>query len=459
MRAMILASTLATLLAGCPSSGTTNAPPPSASQDIANSAMTAPAKTASTPRTTASSASTSAAVSTADGPTHDPNAPPDALKQAADGNRDFAAAVYKLPTATGNRLISPLSIRLAFAMAYAGAKGETATEMAKALNLKGAPEKVHDAFREALADLNARNALPNHPPVLRVVNRIWGQTGRAFTPEFKATLDVKYGAPLETLDFTKDAEGARARINGWVAEKTEQKIKDLIAPGALSGATPLVLTNAVYFKAAWANPFYPSNTKADTFYADGTRTVKTPLMHSTGKREYLETKDATVLRMPYADNSLSMVFVLPKAKNGLKAIEASLKGSDFAAWTASAPTVTVAVTLPKFKFEGELSGLAETMQSLGMKRAFKRGEADFSGMDGTNDLFIGAAVHKSFIDLDEKGTEAAAATAVYMPTGAAPKPETPKPFVADHPFLFFIHDQKTDTVLFVGRVTDPSGKS
>lgn len=393
-----------------------------------------------------------------------------ALKEAAAGDAEFAANLYKASPSAGNRLMSPLSIRLAFAMTYAGAKGDTATEMQRALALKGEPSVVHEGFRSLLGDFAARAKAPDVSQMqdwqrdqalrkvvtLRVANRIWGQTRKTFGPDFRALLETRYAAPMEQLDFHNDTEGARKRINGWVEEKTEKKIKDLIPPGMLTPDVPLVLTNAVYFKAAWDNPFTESSTKQEDFFVDGAQAKKTAMMHSGGHRGYMEAPDAQVLELPYSDGSLSMIVVLPKSKTGLKAIEDSLSGAKLSEWVTSLKRQLVTHAFPKFKFEAGLPALVDAMKALGMKHAFTYPGADFSGIDGTHELFIGAAVHKTFIGVDEEGTEAAAATAVMMLAGSAPAREEPKSFVADHPFLFFIYDKKTATVLFLGRVSDPT---
>ena len=388
----------------------------------------------------------------------------------ATGDAAFAAKLYRaMPAAPGNRLVSPLSIRIAFAMAWAGAKGETAEEMRAALALGDASTATSN-LSAVLADFDARGKQPDTSKMkhdyekegalrrvttLRVVNRLWGQTGRAFTPAYTKTLDGDFHAPLEQLDFMKDPEAARLRINGWVEEKTEQKIKNLLGPRSVPSDMRLMLTNAVYFKASWDDPFVEQNTEPKDFFVNGTTKTTVAMMQSGGHRKYIETPNATVMSLPYADGHTAMYFVLPKDKAGLAAVESSFSGSDVTAWTTASGSEMVRYSIPKFKFEGGLAPLIDAMKSLGIKRAFKFPDADFSGMDGSRELFIGTAVHKTYIALDEKGTEAAAATALGMRAGGGP-PRNPKTFVADHPFMFFIYDDKTASVLFVGRVVDPT---
>lgn len=401
----------------------------------------------------------------------DPTSDPAALKTLAARDADFAVRLLaRLESEGPNRFVSPTSIRMAFAMAHAGAKDDTASEMAKALGFGSTSARdVAAGVSAMLGAFDARAVLPKTDPsraweleaakhkrvILRVVNRLWGQRDHAFVPDFTKTLDTSFRAPLETLDFAKDPELARGRINGWVSDRTESKVQDLLAPRTVTTATRLVLTNAVYFRASWQKEFVPYQTKPAPFTTASGAVVQVPTMHQGGHWNYAETDAAQILSMPYGDPSLEMIVVLPKAKNGLGALEASMRAADLDRWAASAKDRRVDVAFPKFRV-GSSFDLVKTMRALGMVKAFEEGVADFRGMDGTRDLFLGTAVHKAWIDVNEEGTEAAAATAVGAVGAGMPPPETPTPFVADHPFFFYVRDTKAKTILFAGHVADPS---
>lgn len=408
------------------------------------------------------------------GPMPTPSAPvdPTTLASIAAGDRAFAASLYKATRAEnpGNLFLSPASVRVALAMTLAGAKGDTEREMRATLAL-GASPRVHDAFATILQDWNGRAQVVVRPSMqewerqraerarieLHVVNRIWGQRGRPFRAAFLGTLSTSYGAPLEELDFIKATDASTDRINTWVAEQTEQKITNLIPRGLLNAGTRLVLTNAVYFKASWSSPFLGDLTKGGEFLAAGTKPVSARFMNATEHFPYAEVGAAQVLELPYGDGSMSMVVVLPNAKDGLAALESSLSATTLAGWAKALTGTRVRVALPKFKMSSSV-GLAHVLGALGMKSAFTHGPADFSEIDGTRDLFISAVLHKAYVDVNEQGTEAAAATAVAMGAGGPP-PAPPKEFKADHPFFFFIRDKKFDSVLFAGSVVDPTSGS
>jgi serpin B len=372
----------------------------------------------------------------------------------------FAARLYaQAGEGERNLAFSPLSVRATLAMAWAGAHGRTAEEMARVLSLTGAPDQVHSGFAAMLRDLTAPPKPPVHEwdgvaPTLRIVDRLWGQKGRAFAPAFLDTLRVRYGAPLVPLDFAHATEAARGEINRWVEEATDRKIVDLIAPGLISDATALVLTNAVYMKAAWGEPFYTAMTRVGLFHAPGGKSIQAPLMEKTQGLSYTEIDGAKVLELPYASSTLAMLIVLPKTVDGLPALERAMTATSIARWAAAPTPQRVHVVLPRFRVTSSLS-LAAMLAKMGMPTAFDGHAADFSGMDGTREIFISAVVHKAFVAVDEAGTEAAAATAALMPAGAARQTADPAEFVADHPFFFCIRDKTTGAVLFAGRVVDP----
>jgi serpin B len=372
----------------------------------------------------------------------------------------------------GNLFYSPASIRIALAMAYAGARGETAAEMATALELGSQPEQAHKGFAAllrhwaALAEVELpdqandwmRSAAEQEAVRLRVVNRIWGAAQRTFTPAFLDTLKQDYAAPLETLDFARAAEPSRVRINAWVKEQTEGKIIDLIPPNAINANTSLVLTNAVYFKGFWRIPFAKGATAQSDFFAGATRPVRIDFMHQTTYLPYGETDDAQILELPYGRGDLAMLIVLPRERAGLNTLERNITVDSLARWTdALDGGARVSVALPKFR-SGSSLRLADVLRAMGMKQAFAYPGADFSGADGTKELFIGEVFHQAVVSVDEEGTEAAAATATIMPTGAAIQTQEPVPFICDHPFLYFVRDTQTGSILFAGRMMDPSGE-
>jgi serpin B len=363
------------------------------------------------------------------------------------GNTAFALDLYaKLRDRDGNIFFSPFSVSTALAMAYAGARGRTAEQMTRVLRYP--KDDVHPAFGKLAADLGG-DASGGYE--IAVANRLWGQRGVAFREDFKGELGAHYGAGLGEVDFRTGAEEARAQINAWVEERTKGKIKDLFKPGVLNATTQLVIANAVYFKGAWARPFLAQRTEDAPFTLAPGRTATVPTMQQRASFGYFETPAFQALEMPYAGDDLSMVVLLPTRVDGLADLERSLAAEGLAQVFAGLRSQEVEVAFPKFTFTSEFD-LAETLAAMGMPDAFTSG-ADFSGMDGTKTLFIATVVHKAFVDVNEEGTEAAAATGVGISRTSMPQ-RTPV-FRADHPFLFMIRDRRTDAVLFLGRVADP----
>ena len=268
----------------------------------------------------------------------------------------------------------------------------------------------------------------------------------------KLTKD-SYGAGLKEVDFAVATEAARREINAWVEKQTHDKIKELIKPKAINQATKLVLTNAIYFKGDWNSQFKKDQTRNEAFTDGGDVKIKTPMMHQTEKFKYLDADTLQVLEMPYAGKELSMVVLLPKKVDGLADLEKSLTAEKLAGWLGKVHEQTVIVSLPKFKTTSAF-GLVENLKALGMKKAFVLPGANFSGIDGREDLFISAVIHKAFVDVNEEGTEAAAATAIIL-GGGGPPPMIPE-FRADHPFVFLIRDTRNDNVLFLGRIVNPA---
>ena len=368
---------------------------------------------------------------------------------------DFAFDLYaKLSAQKGNLFYSPQSVSTALTMTWAGARGGTADQMAKVLHLPAEkPESIHAANAKLLASLSGSREKQGFE--LSVANALWGQKGYPWVADFLGLLKANYGAGLNEVDFVKDTEGARKTINLWVEQQTREKIKELIAEGVLDSATRLVLTNAIYFKGDWASQFKKDQTVDGDFFTEGDKKVSVPMMHQTGNFSYFDGGDFQVLELPYKGDALSMVILLPKAKDGLGAFEKTLSAEKVAGWVKGLRPWRpgVRVTLPKFQTTGQFK-LNDTLSAMGMSLAFS-GDADFSGMNGRKDLYISAVIHKAFVDVNEEGTEAAGATAVVMREKAMPSP--PVEFRADHPFVFLIRDVRSGCILFLGRLADPKG--
>jgi serine protease inhibitor len=382
-------------------------------------------------------------------------AQPPAADQAAavEGDNAFAVGLYgQLRNRSGNLFFSPESISTALAMAYAGARGDTASQMAKTLHFTLPPEQLHPAMGALLRDLNAAHKGYQ----LSVANALWAQRGYTFLDSFLQLLNNDYGAGLNQVDFRGATEAARQTINQWVEQKTADKIKDLLQPGSLKTSTRLVLTNAIYFKGDWQTQFDKAQTKDEDFHLSPTQTKKVPLMHREGGFNYFNGGTFQMLEIPYQGNELSMVIFLPNDPNGLSAWEQSVTASNAQQWVRKlAPVSKVIVTMPKFKTTQQFE-LGGTLAAMGMPQAFEA-SADFSGMTGKRDFSISAVIHKAYIDVNEEGTEAAAATAVTMRALAVRIPNTAPPvFRADHPFVFLIRDRNSNSILFMGRIADPT---
>jgi serpin B len=390
----------------------------------------------------------------------------------AEANNAFAANLYaKLAGAEGNLFFSPNSIEVALAMTSAGARGKTFAEMIKVLavsnviNERDGTLPIHWGLGAFLKDLNAEKGADGKPRgyQLSVANALWGQKGEPFLPEFLKVLKDNYGAGLSELDFATDTDGARKTINTWVEKATQDKIKDLLKAPLPSRDTKLVLTNAIYFKGTWVDQFKKELTKDAPFHLSRDKDVQAPLMNRTGDYEYMEEEMFQGLKLPYAGKELSMIIFLPRrvayefegqTLSGIGQLEKEATAANLAAWMGKFRKQKVVVSIPKFKTTAEFQ-LADVLKSLGMVDAFGS-KADFSGMNGKQDLFISAVVHKAFVDVNEEGTEAAAATAIVMNRMAVVRENQPPVFRADHPFLFLIRHEKTGAVLFMGRIADPT---
>lgn len=378
----------------------------------------------------------------------------DGVTAVVDANNQFATEYYAriIKNEDGNVFFSPYSISSALAMAYEGAKGQTAEEMQKVFHF---PEDAA-VRRPAIARIyNLLNSGGKNFK-LSTANALWAQKDYPFVDDYFNTISTYYGGLATNLDFKGETERSRITINNWIEDKTYDRIKDLIPSGMLSPATRLVLTNAIYFKANWSHKFDAENTRDGEFKLTSGANRNVKMMHLTSRFNYGETNDLQTLEMDYLSNNLSMLIILPK-ENNLNRIESIFSKQELNDWKEGMQNKQVIVTLPKFTF-GTKYFMSEDLQAMGMPTAFKYPEADFTGMSPTGELYIDEVIHQTFIEVAEYGTEAAAATAVIMRAGAMAPTEEPKQFTADHPFIFLIQDKRTGEILFLGRVMDPTVK-
>jgi len=377
------------------------------------------------------------------------------LAALVEGNNAFAFDLYSaLKGEQGNLFYSPYSISQALAMTYAGARDTTEKEMAGTLHFTLPQHSLHPAFNSLDQQLKARGQGAKGKDGkgfrLNIVNAIWGQVGYSFLADYLDLLAQNYGAGLRTLDFRTAPESSRQIINKWVGDQTEQRIKDLIPVGAIEPFTRLVLTNAIYFNAAWANNFEKSMTQPAPFHLLEGQTVDVPMMRQTERLGYAAGDGYQAVSLPYDGRELEMVVLLPDA--GMFAeFEKSLDADKAGSIIKAIVPRQVALSMPRFKFESEFS-LGKLLSSMGMPTAFSS-QADFSGMTGNLELSISEVIHKAFVGVDEAGTEAAAATAVIM--RATAMPTTPLEVTVDRPFIFLIRDIQTGSLIFVGRVINP----
>jgi len=364
------------------------------------------------------------------------------------GNTEFALDLYaNVRDEPGNLFFSPYSISTALAMTYAGARGETESQMADILHFSLGQEKLHSAFEALLsADRQATSGTPGSQ--LHVANALWGQKNFGFLKPFLDLTQRYYGAGLREVDFAHALEQTRQTINEWVEAQTNEKIKELLRESDLDAMTALVLTNAIYFKGDWATQFDSKVTQDRPFRISQDDDVAVPMMYQLGKFQFAAHNDVSVLELPYEGDHLSMVLLLPKETAGLAALEKSLTTHKLDQWLGSLRESPVRVSLPRFKLDTRVD-LKNTLQTMGMTDPFSPAEADFTGMAPQRGLFIGKVIHQAQVDVNEEGTEASAATAVVIKKGAMAS------FVADHPFLFLIRNNQTGSILFMGRVVNP----
>ena len=400
-----------------------------------------------------------------------PDVDDEQLRELVRGTNGFAFDLYReLLDEGGNVFASPVSVSVALAMAYAGARGETRTQMREALRYRLDDENLHEAFAQLQDELDERGEDvavdtgggydEDDEPVpfeLSVVNAAWGQEGYPFEQSYLDVLDRHYGGGLREVDYATDAESAREAINDWVADETGDRVKELLPEGALDALTRLVLVNAVYFTANWKHPFSESLTDHEPFTALDGSDHEVPMMRENRSWRYAEVDGAQAVELPYVGGEASMLAVLPP-EGEFETYERSFDGETLAAIVDELDEREGTVRLPRFEFAAEFQ-LKAALRSLGMVDAFDEQKADFGDMarlDETGEnLLIDDVYHDAYVAVDEEGTEAAAATGVVVRKSSAPA--DPFEFVADRPFLFAIRDRPTDAVLFLGRVVDPAG--
>lgn len=379
-------------------------------------------------------------------------------KAAARANNTFAVELYgKLGSKTkGNVFFSPYSISTALAMLHAGAAGQTRAEMAALLHLNGSMAEVNAGYRALTESISAAGKAGGFQ--LNVANALWVQQDYPFLPSYINTLKQSYNANLFAMAFVAAPEASRRSINGWVAQQTKDKIRDLIRPPLIDRYTRFLLTNAVYFKGDWSDAFDKSLTRDMPFHCADGKQVETPMMHRKNY-SYVEEKDFEATAISYRNSDLRMIILLPKKKDGLLAFEKKLTAERLAdiSTQLAQSWASVDMYIPKFKISHRPE-LTECLQSMGMLTAFTE-QADLSGISGEKPLYIGSAVHKAFVEVNEEGTEAAAATAIVGPVLVGGPYVKTIVFKADRPFMFLIQDRATSAILFMGRMANPGEKA
>ena len=372
---------------------------------------------------------------------------PQGVDSVVKANNQFAFKLYSTyKSKDGNIFFSPYSISSALAMTYEGARGKTADEMQSVFDFPKDDSLRRGAFLKINSIINKKDKKYK----LNTANALWAQKDYKFLEDYFKLIDHYYGGKVTNLDFVGETEESRLTINHWVEQQTNDKIKNLIPKGVIDPSTRLVLTNAIYFKGMWFKQFDKKATSEQDFKMSSNNTVKAQMMNEIDDFNYAETDSLQILELPYQGNELSMLILLPK-KDDLRTIEGSLTLEKLSEYKGMLGNEKVDVSIPRFKFETKYF-MADDLIKMGMPAAFSN--ADFSGMTGHQDLFIGQVIHQAFVEVNEEGTEAAAATAVTMEAGAMP--QAPKEFNANHPFIFLIQEKETGDILFMGRVSDPT---
>ena len=367
------------------------------------------------------------------------------------GSNAFAFDLYAaLRAQPGNLFLSPLSIETALSMVYVGSRSQTAQQMSAVLHLPADPHEVQSGFAAMLSSI--QSAAKAHDYMLDIANGLWAQQGYPFLPAYLDAMRSAYSAEIDSLDFARDPAAIAARINSWVARRTQNKIKDLFTPSAFHPNTRLVLANAIYFKGSWASPFKSEFTHDDTFTASAGAKIQIRMMQQEGSFDYFDAGTYQLLELPYKGDTLAMDIFLPRKLDGLAAFEQGLTAETLAAALGKLHPAMLRVELPRFTMSSSFE-LNRELASMGMPLAFTPG-ADFSGMsDRGRELFLSTVVHKAWVDVNEKGTEAAAATGIGIRATAIIRYID---FRVDHPCLFLIRDLSSGAILFLGRLEHPA---
>ncbi len=383
--------------------------------------------------------------------------PPEDLKALVEANNQFAIELYKklAETEKGNIFFSPYSIHAALSMTYAGARGETAAQMAKVLGIDKLGDRVHPAHAELARKLKSDGG--KDKPEFNVANGLWGQRGLEFQPEFLSLTKRHYSGGFRELDFANNTEGSRQTINKWVSDETRKKIPELIRQGELSRSTALVLANAVYFKGMWVAPFPIGKTAPDKFWIAPDENVDVPMMRTTIASAFYTGDGVKIVMLPYQKNQHSMIVVVPDAIDGLQNVVRNLTSEQLRVWLSGLQAGDVHFTFPKFRVR-QRYGLSGGLAGLGMPLAFGS-EAEFQSITTRSKFRLEQVIHEAVVEVDEDGTVAAAATAVIgvMPI-SKPRPRPQLTLRADRPFLILILDNQNRTILFAGRVTKPANQ-
>lgn len=367
-------------------------------------------------------------------------------------NNQFAFLLYKnVKQKKTNLLFSPFSISSAFAMTYAGAQDETKEQIKKVLHFNDNNDDFHSSFQQLIDKIESVKYKDIENPI-SIANSLWAQKDYIFLDDYKKNCEKFYSAEIENVDFvdSKNREDARKQINIWVEKKTNQKIKELLNADVLSEQTRLVLVNALYFSSNWETPFEEKHSIKDVFYNSGKTEIQTEFMNKSVSVKYYENDLLQIVELPFSQNYTSMVVILPKEKKGLQKLEEELDNDNYELWLSKMEWKQIDVFLPKFENE-ETVDLKDILSKMGMEIAFSD-NADFSKMTGKKDLKISQVIHKSFIKVEESGVEASAATAVVMNRKSSLTPENDAVFKANHPFIYLIKENNSETILFLGAV-------
>ena len=385
----------------------------------------------------------------------DSEATTEGVNAVANSNNEFTADIYTElindPTNQGkNVFLSPYSISSALAMTYEGARGTTAEEMKQVFHFPDEEIVLRSSYARLFNLINK----PDKTYKLNTANALWAQEDYPFLAEYLSTIETYYGGKVTNMDFVGNPDSSRQTINKWIEDQTYDKIKNLIPSGVITPLTRLVLTNAIYFKGTWLHQFDPEDTREMDFHVNDEETVNADMMfmhNEEDKFNYAENEDLQIIELPYDGEEISMLVILPK-DNKMSTLESSFTADNLELWKNSMTEKEVKIYLPKFKFETKYF-MKPTLSDMGMPTAFSS-NADFSGLDGTKDLIISNVIHQAFVEVNEEGTEAAAATAVVV--GETSMPEPTPIFKADHPFIFIIQEKSTGAILFLGKVMDPT---